>query len=409
MAVTATALLREHFALEPAARVWAPGRVNIVGEHTDYSLLPVLPMAIDRGIELVGAAVAGPGVRGVSATHGEAEIGSGRGWGVILECVLAALAAHRGDGVGGSARRRGIRIAVSGDLPASGGLSSSSALTVGLAVLVGRLWALDLTASDVIEVAVAAERLTGVEGGTMDQTVIVRARTGTALRIDFLPQGERAVPIPDDLAFVVGFSGEPSDKRGTARAHYNGAVVACRGAAVALAARLGIDVGTPPVLGRVASMVLPGDLAALPEMASAGDLAAATGVAVESLTSLSASSFPAHAQLPVRAAAVHVLSEAHRVDEGERALRQGEARRLGRVLDASHTSLANFGATTRALDTLVGAARRAGAYGARLTGAGFGGWAVAACHPGSAGDVAAAMREAGGGPAFRVTPSGGAG
>ena len=112
--------------------------------------------------------------------------------------------------------------------------------------------------------------------------------------------------------------------------------------------------------------------------------------------------------LPVRAWARHVLTEAKRVEAATVALEAGDVATLGRLFDESHASLANdYGVSTPELDLLVAAARDAGAAGARLTGAGFGGWAVAVCHPDRVEAVAAAMAAIAG-EAFRAEPSGGA-
>ncbi len=94
-----------------------------------------------------------------------------------------------------------------------------------------------------------------------------------------------------------------------------------------------------------------------------------------------------------------------RVDLAEQALTEGDLAELGRLVDASHRSLGRFGASTPALDGLTAAMRSAGATGSRLTGAGFGGYAIAVCRPDQVAAVSAAGRRATGGPAFQVLPS----
>jgi len=95
------------------------------------------------------------------------------------------------------------------------------------------------------------------------------------------------------------------------------------------------------------------------------------------------------------------------VDKAEAALVDNNGAALGRLFDESHASLQEFGASTHALDVVVDAARLGGALGSRLTGAGFGGWAVAACTPDLVANVVEAMSVAGGGPAFPVVASAG--
>ena len=109
----------------------------------------------------------------------------------------------------------------------------------------------------------------------------------------------------------------------------------------------------------------------------------------------------------MRAWARHVITEAARVDEAARALEAADLAALGRLFDESHTSLGDdYGVSTPGLDRLVAAARDAGAAGARLTGAGFGGWAVAVCDLDHAEAVTEAMASVAG-QAFRAEPSDG--
>ncbi len=241
----------------------------------------------------------------------------------------------------------------------------------------------------------------------MDQTVIACARPGTALRIDFEPPGLRPVPLPPGAAFVIGYSGSEAAKAGGARDHYNRSVVACRSAAAMLARGRGVDAGTPPLLGRV-SDASSTEVGRLPVSATAAAVAAQTGLPVGELVTLTNGTYPPDAEVGVREAARHVLSEAHRVDAAEEALRAGDLEALGMLFDHSHESLRAFGAVTPGLDAVTAAARANGALGARVTGAGFGGWAVAVCGRGRERAVIEAMVGATGGPAFSVEAVGGA-
>jgi galactokinase len=379
--------------------------VNLIGEHTDYSLLPVMPVAIDRAVEL--AAAPGPPGRLLADSltlPGPVDLDLGAlpdapsGWHRYL------VAAVRATGAGGE----GVRLLVDGDLPPTGGLSSSSALTVGILRTLDLVWDRRLGREALPSVAAVAERYVGVESGAMDQTVITHAVAGNALRIDFAPPSHRPVPIPDSLAIVAAYSGTPAPKGGEARFAYNTRVVSTRAAALLLGRETGLDPGRPPVLAAVAGVEGIEALArSLPQEATAGEVARQTGVDVEVMVRLTAGRFEPDHPLPLQVVASHVLSEARRVDAAEAALRAGDLAALGRLLDLSHESLRRFGASSEALDHLVAAMRAAGAYGARLTGAGFGGYAVAVTPPERAAEVVAAGRAATGGPAFRVRPSGG--
>ncbi len=343
----------------------APGRVNLIGEHTDYSSLPVMPVAIQKRLRVTAEAIGDEVVEATSAMFSgvfRSDRADNPAWSRYLEPVIALV------------EPMGARLTIDGDLPATGGLSSSSALSVALLAALLRLSGIEPEPDRLVDLAVRAERAVGVEGGAMDQTVIVHAVAGTALRIEFDPTARRPVPIPENVAFVAGYSGEPAPKGGSARDAYNARVVGTRTAALLL----GFD---PPVLGSVTAEL--GDvLAELPEYAVPEPEAAL----------LSKGRFSQTDPLPVRAWTRHVLSEARRVDAAEEALRQGEIEALGRLFDESHASLAgDFGVSTPGLEALVTAARAAGAAGARLTGAGLGGWAVAVCHRDRASTVAEAM------------------
>lgn len=400
-------IFRSQYGIDPSATVRAPGRVNLIGDHTDYSLLPVLPMAIGLGIDVAGVESDEERVVAVSETYdGRIEVSTSggtatpTGWGVYLHGALAVL--------GERATSRGARLAVRGDLPTTGGLSSSSALTVGILVTLDTVWGLGMESLELVDLAIVAERISGVESGGMDQTVIAMAEAGSALRIDFEPRALRPVPIPSDARFVIGYSGSPAAKAAGARDHYNRSVVACRAAAAILGRALGIDAGSPPLLGRLSRSVSGPEIDDLPAESTASEVARDAGVDLDQLVQLTGGVFPADGPVHVRAAARHVFAEARRVDVAESALLSGESTELGRLFDESHSSLREFGSVTPGLDRVTAAARDSGAFGARVTGAGFGGWAVAVCPAGEEARVAAAMFKATGGPAFAVVPSAGA-
>ena len=111
----------------------------------------------------------------------------------------------------------GADILIGGDLPAEGGLSSSSALTVALGATLSDLAGLGSEPDLMVASSAAAERLTGVAGGEMDQNVIVRGIEGHALRIDFAPFSTRDVPLPEGVAIVTAHSGTAASKGGNAR------------------------------------------------------------------------------------------------------------------------------------------------------------------------------------------------
>ena len=399
---------RETFGNAAEVLYRAPGRVNLIGEHTDYSGLAVLPMAIQRAT-LVAATPTSDGiVRAVStALPQRAELprnapaNQSEPWHRYLAGALHELAS--------CAPGAGANVFIGGDLPASGGLSSSSALSLGLIAALGACWENPLTPGEVAQLAITAERRVGVETGGMDQLAIALGRRGHALHIEFLPEATRLVPLPDGLAFVAAYSGEAAPKGGSARDAYNERVIGTRVAALMLADMIGAELEGTPLLGNVAGI----DAAAvmvdeLPEQMSPRGAANAAEADVERIVRLTNSHFDATRKVPVRRYAQHVFAEAERVDLAEEALASSDLKAFGRLLNESHDSLRNqFRCSTPALDKVAAAMRKAGAFGARLTGAGFGGYALAACPPEAIDRVCEAAVAATGGSAFEVTASDG--
>src|SRR5438128_2085062 len=267
-----------------------------------------------------------------------------------------------------------------GRVPAAAGLSSSSALLVACGLAHLALAGAELPRPELAELLARAERYVGTLGGGMDQATALLAQAGHALRIDFFPLRARPVPVPSESAFVVAHSLERAEKSGAARGHYNQRVTECALACAVLARRLGT------AAARLGDLPAPEALLAdldrlLPEEATRAALAPLTGLAADELERRF---FPAGTTLAdpacfrLRARVRHVLSEAARVAAAEQALRAGDLGTLGALMDASHRSCAeDYGVSTPTLDRLVALARAGGAFGARLTGAGFGGAIVA--------------------------------
>lgn len=393
---------RLRFGTEPERVLVAPGRVNLIGDHTDYSLLPVLPMAIQQGIALaVGETRSGITIDSLNEP-GELVVGTApeqpASWHRYAEIALQPFLDAT----------KGSRVILAGDLPSTGGLSSSSALVVGLLAAITSRGSAPLEGQALVDAALDAERRAAIEGGAMDQTVIVFAEADAALRIDFDPPATRPVAIPEDLVLVAAYSGERAAKGAAARDAYNARVVGCRCAAALISAALGCPRPDPLVLGRLAGAPRE-TVDELPQHATASDVSERSGAPLKELVGLAVGDFAADRAIGIRAVARHVFDEAAAVDAAEQALLAGDLDRFGALLSASHESLRSFGSSTEALDRLTRAVTDAGALGARVTGAGFGGYALAACRPESADRVLEAAHQATGGPAFRVIASRGIG
>lgn len=371
--------------------VRAPGRVNLIGEHTDYNGLPVLPMALDREIVLryqarrdrrVVLTNADPRFPPQDFTLGADIPPEPAGaWGNYVRAAAQALWRETGP-------LAGIEGEVSSTLPTAAGLSSSSALVVASALALLDAAARDVPRPALMEMLARGERYVGLEGGGMDQAISLGGLAGHAMRIDFRPVLRLTpVPVPPGWRFIIAPSGVEAAKSAGARDAYNLRVRECR---AALAAVAGHGLGVAP----------PADYRELLDRVPAPEaLAVAEGLLEDTLLRRFR----------------HVVTEAVRVDEAERALHDEDLERFGTLLDASHASLRDdFQVSIPALDELVVIAREGGAAGARLTGAGLGGCIVAVAEASRVEGVIEALADrfyrprGGGETAFVARPSDGA-
>ncbi|MEX1144361.1 MAG: galactokinase [Acidimicrobiia bacterium] len=319
----------------------APGRVNLIGDHTDYCEGFVLPMAIDRVCVLSVETVPGDRVRAQSldvdgvldvAADGHDEPSTIEpAWGRFVAGAVQVVT-ERG------ARLPGLELSVSSTVPAGSGLSSSSALAVALTLGLADAGGLEFDRRDAARAALDAEvRATGVPGGLMDQLASLFGELGHALLIDCRSLDVEPIPLPAQLAVLVVHSGLP---RTLARSEYGERRAACE--------------------------------------------RAATDLGVKTLRDATLE------QVRDDPRARHVVTENTRVVAFADALRSGDVNSLGPILLASHASLRDdFEVSTPELDLLVELLVDDGAYGARLTGAGFGGCVVALCQRNRADNVLA--------------------
>ncbi|HEY89957.1 MAG TPA: galactokinase [Thermoflexia bacterium] len=320
----------------PAFLVRAPGRVNLIGEHTDYNAGFVLPLAIDRALWIALRPRSDRQVRVHSldfAETAEFELDAlekrDAGWVEYLKGVAWALQ-ETGYAL------RGWEGMLSGDVPSGAGLSSSAALELATARAFTSVSALPW---DPVEMALLAQRAenewVGVNCGIMDQLISAAGQAGHALLIDCRSLALTPVPLPPETVVVVL---DTATRRGLVASAYNERRSQCEQAAEFC--------GVPALR----------DLSLAEFETRASTLDALT-----------------------RRRARHVITENARTLRAAEALRRGDAGELGRLMNASHVSLReDFEVSSDALNALVGAACAApGCYGARMTGAGFGGCAVA--------------------------------
>jgi galactokinase len=340
---------------QPALVAWGPGRVNVIGEHTDYNGGLAMPAAIDREVAVAMRPRRDRRVEVWSEDFGDALSVE---WGAIparpsiwKRYVLGALAliaevAHPGHGWEG---------VVAGDVPVGAGLSSSAAIEMALLGGLRQLYAPDLSDLDLVRLGqrIEHEHL-GLHSGLLDQLASRLSREGHLLVLDFRDLSHRYVPATlDGWTWVVIDSGV---RRELARSAYDERVREC-------AAGLGAIRARDPAVQHFRDI-------------RAEHLAEA----------------PADATWPDRLC--HVLEENARVRETEAALRRGDLGEVGTLLLQSHASLrVRYAVSCAELDTLVLLAMaRPGCIGARMVGGGFGGCTLNLVRTEAAADLIAAVR-----------------
>jgi galactokinase len=331
-----TTAFEERFDVSPTYVVRAPGRVNLIGEHTDYNDGFVLPLAIDRAIWVALRPRDDGHVRVTSLDYEttatfalEALEKADAGWAEYLKGVAWSLQKA-------GYALRGWEGVMTGDVPRAAGLSSSAALELATARAFAAVADLPWDPATMAKLCQRAEnQWVGVNCGIMDQMISAAGRADHALLIDCRSLETEAAPLPPETAVVVL---DTATRRGLVDSAYNERRAQCE--------------------------------------------AAAQFFAVPALRDVSVAAFEARADEladVTRRRARHVITENARTLQAVEAMRRSDAAALGRLMNASHASLRDdFEVSSEALDTMVDAARAAdGCYGARMTGAGFGGCAVA--------------------------------
>ncbi len=335
---TAGELFARRYA-RPDEGAWsAPGRVNLIGEHTDYNGGRALPIALAQSATVVAARRSDDLLRVVSAQEGDAEVsmaevgrGAPPGWLAYLAGPVWSLA-RRGGAVGG------LDVALASDVPEGAGLSSSAAVACATLLAARDLWG---GPEDRTELAVLAQQgentVVGVPTGLLDQLASLLGVPDHALLVDFRRLQVTPVPLGLGSAGLALVVIDTRQRRALADGEYAARRRSCEEAAAVLGRPLLCD-------------------ATLPELEAARPRLSPTAYR----------------------RARHVLTEDARVTEAVDRLRAGAPRELGPLLVASHRSLQDdFAVSTPALDLAVDSALDAGAYGARMTGGGFGGCALA--------------------------------
>jgi len=328
---------RRAFGGEPTRAAVAPGRVNLIGEHTDYNGGFVCPMAIERQTVMVGRAIDEPVARlTTTAFDGVAEVKIGPGmkpgqtvWANYIAGVIAGFV-ERGVAV------KGFEAAIDSTVPRGGGLSSSASLEVCAATLIEELWGHRLDPVDKALLAQKAEHeFAGVPCGIMDQFISAMGREGHALLIDCKTNEPTAVPLSDPSIAVLVIDSKAAHE--LSGGEYAERREQCETAAKALGVELLRDA----------------NLAMLEKVKGELDEV-------------------------VYRRARHALGEDVRTLDAVAAMKRGDWATVGKRMVESHVSLRNdYEVTTPELDLLSEtAAGQDGVWGSRMTGGGFGGCTV---------------------------------
>ncbi|SDO23917.1 galactokinase [Klenkia soli] len=347
--------------------VWlAPGRANVIGEHTDYNDGYVLPIALPH------RALASVARR----TDGMLAVASVQQPGAVVELPMAELRPGNPAGwagyVAGVAEQfdlpGGLSVLVDGNVPSGAGLSSSASVTCSVALALRDLLRPDLTPTDLVDVARRSENdFVGAPTGILDQSASLLCEAGHALFLDTRDRSTRQVPL--DLA-AAGLALLVVDT-GHTHSHADGGYGDRRRECEQAAAALGVPAlrdATPGSVETIADDVL-------------------------------------------RRRARHIVTDNARVLQVVELLTGGgDPRAIGPVLTAGHVSLRDdFEISTPELDAVVDTALAAGAHGARMVGGGFGGSAIVLVETGDLEAVTAAVQPAGGSyRTFVAVPSTGA-
>ncbi|KAJ4766502.1 Galactokinase [Rhynchospora pubera] len=404
----------ELYGQEPEFFARSPGRVNLIGEHIDYEGYSVLPMAIRQ--DMIVAIRKNPDSKELRIANvkdkypictypadpdQEVDLKNHQ-WGHYFICGYKGFYEYsrsKGIDVGPVS----LDVVVDGTVPTGSGLSSSAAFVCSSTIAIMAVVEKNFPKKEVAQFTCECERHIGTQSGGMDQAISVMAKSGFAELIDFNPIRATDVQLPAGGTFVIAHSLAESQKAVTAATNYNNRVVECRLAAIVLAIKLGVEpkevIASVKTLSDVEGLCIkfagnhgsshPG--VAVKELLNeepytAEDIEKITEESLTSIfknsqTSLDVLQAAKHFKLFQRAS--HVYSEARRVyafkDTVSSKLSEEETlKKLGDLMNESHHSCSVlYECSCPELEELVKVCRDNGALGARLTGAGWGGCAVA--------------------------------
>lgn len=350
------ASFREVLGYESTHLIQAPGRVNLIGEHTDYNDGFVLPCAINYQTVVAAAKRDDNLVRVVSVDYGNEvdqfdltqpiEFQQDRMWANYIRGVVKCLMLR-------GYQFKGADISVSGNVPQGAGLSSSAALEVVIGQTFKELYQLDITQAEIALNGQQAENeFVGCNCGIMDQLISAEGKENHALLIDCRSLETEAVSMPEDMSVVIINSNK---KRGLVDSEYNTRRKQCE------------------------------------EAAEIFGVKALRDVTIDQFNARQSELDPVVAKR-----ARHVITENDRTVEAAKALKAGDMKRMGELMAQSHASMRDdFEITVKEVDTLVDMVKEVigNQGGVRMTGGGFGGCIVALVPPALVDSVIATVEE----------------
>ena len=441
---------KEHYGHSPDLISRSPGRVNIIGEHIDYSLYNVLPMAVTVDVliavkiskssstETSSVKIANTNPKGFPTrafevpARGDIDIDATKHeWTNYFKAgmrgALNFLRAKAGDGLSPAS----MEILVDGNVPAGGGLSSSAAFVCASALATLKANGHHATKKELFDITLVSEQAVGVYSGGMDQAASIFSLRGSALYTSFFPEfSVEHVEVPKthpEISFLVAQSFVAADKHVTAPRQYNLRVMECTFAALVLAKTHKITLQKDksslefslrnfhheysktqghleyPLEKQLDEIFkMSNEVLKREDGYTREEIASILGISVEELQDQYMSKFPVEAdKFMLRQRAHHVFTEAHRVLDFKSALAdtsgtlgEDKLRYLGGLMDETQHSCHHiFDNSTEELQDICEIARKAGSYGSRLTGAGWGGCTVHLIPQSKVQDVIAALKK----------------
>ncbi|OGS22644.1 MAG: galactokinase [Elusimicrobia bacterium RIFOXYA2_FULL_39_19] len=379
----------------------APGRINIIGEHTDYNGMPVFPMTIDKDIVIIAAPRKDNEViyKNVDSknfqdrnfiiektihpyTTGD--------WGNYLKAAVQLVVDSKPKN-----KYTGYNAMISGNVPSNSGVSSSSALIVANAVAFADINRIKFKGLEFAKILADGEWYVGTQGGGMDQTISLLGNRGKALKIDFYPMEVESIPVPEEMIFVACNSMVSAPKSGHARQSYNMRVFECRLGVLMLNKYITEKFGTQYAITKLGDLrfkkfeKITNKIEEIinkvfqKETCTEVEIAQSLELTVEELRAK-------HLKLKngepfrsddgyykIKSRCRHVLLEWKRVEESTKAFKKCDMAKLGELMNQSHLSLdMDYEVSCPELNEMVKIAGNNGAFGSRLTGAGFGGCTI---------------------------------